>query len=281
MNELAELDTRRGHNGTVGRAAETEESEVSEDPVSLDVLIPVLNEERVLKSTVNALATYLSTRMSDYDWRIVVIDNGSTDRTLALCRSLADTCARVDFIHLGARGRGRALKVAMAQSKADIVAYMDADLSTKLSQLPPLVAGVSSGTYDIGVGSRLCKGARVTGRSLKRELISRAYSLLVQSMFRTSFTDPQCGFKALNRRTARTVAQCARDNGWFFDSEMLILAEANGYDIGELPVQWVDDPDSRVRILSTAWGDLKGLLRLRFGGLREASLRLQRLEQRP
>ena len=174
------------------------------------------------------------------------------------------------------RGRGRALKRAWAESDADIVAYMDVDLSTDLSALPQTIAAVDGEGYDIAIGSRLKRGAQVIGRSFKRELISCSYSLIFRAMFLAGFQDAQCGFKAVSRRAADDVAPLVVDNGWFFDTEMLLIAEKNGYRIKEIPVKWTDDPDSRVKIISTAWEDIKGLLRLRFGGLRQASREIAR-----
>ena len=144
-------------------------------------------------------------------------------------------------------------------------------MSTDLSALLELVDAVNNERCDVAIGSRLKKGARVIGRPLIRELISRAYSLIFRAMFFTGFRDAQCGFKALSRRAARDVVPLVRDNGWFFDTELLIVAEKNGYRIKEVPVKWTDDPESRVRIVSTAYDDMKGLLRLRLGGLRRAS----------
>ena len=238
---------------------------------SLDLVLPVLNEEHDLALAVETLLAFLADNLQEYDWRIVIADNGSTDSTPDICRELSRDNQRVDFIRLEERGRGRALKRAWTESDAAIVGYMDVDLSTGLDALPLLVRAIAHEGYDIAIGSRLARGARVVGRPLRRELISRAYSLLVRAMFWTGFLDPQCGFKALNRRTARSVVGLVRDGGWFFDTEMLIIAEKNDYRIKEVPVHWTDDPDSRVDIIRTAYGDLKGLLRLRAGGLRRAS----------
>ena len=238
---------------------------------SLDVVLPVLNEERDLAPAVETLLAFLADNLQEYDCRIIIADNGSTDSTPAICRELSRDDPRVDFIRLEERGRGRALKRAWAESEAAIVGYMDVDMSTGLDALPLLVRAIAQEGYDIAIGSRLARGARVVGRPLKREIISRAYSLIVRTMFQTRFLDPQCGFKVLNRRTAHSVVGLVRDDGWFFDSEMLIIAEKNGYRIKEVPVHWTDDPDSRVDIIRTAYGDLKGLLRLRAGGLRRAS----------
>ncbi|MCD5400650.1 MAG: glycosyl transferase [SAR202 cluster bacterium Io17-Chloro-G1] len=241
---------------------------------TLDVVIPVLNEERALADSVNALAAFLSNNLNDYEWAVVVADNGSTDATPSICQSLSEQDSRVRHVRLEQKGRGRALKQAWAESDADIVAYMDVDLSTDLSALPQTIAAVDDEGYDIAIGSRLTRGARVIGRSFKRELISRSYSLIFRAMFLAGFQDAQCGFKAVSRRAADDVAPLVVDNGWFFDTEMLLIAEKNGYRIKEIPVKWTDDPDSRVKIISTAWEDIKGLLRLRFGGLNQASREL-------
>ena len=243
---------------------------------TLDVVIPVLNEARALADSVNALAAFLSNNLNDYEWAVVVADNGSTDATPSICQSLSEQDSRVRHVRLEQRGRGRALKLAWAESNADVVAYMDVDLSTDLSVLPQTIAAVDGEGYDIAIGSRLKRGAQVIGRSFKRELISRSYSLIFRAMFLAGFQDAQCGFKAVSRRAADEVAPLVVDNGWFFDTEMLLIAEKNGYRIKEIPVKWTDDPDSRVKIFSTAWEDIKGLLRLRFGGLRQASREIAR-----
>ena len=235
-------------------------------PVSLDVVIPCLNEEGALPESVCRLHEFMSSNMGEYSWNIVVADNGSTDGTLKEAAYLADRFPEVRYIRLEQRGRGRALRRAWTESHADVVAYMDVDLSTDLAYLPDLVGAVATGGYHLAVGSRLLPGSRVIGRTLKREITSRGYSLLFRSMFFTTFRDAQCGFKAVSRKVADDLAPLVLDNGWFFDSELLILAQKCGFPIREIPVRWTDDPDSRVRIIRTAWEDVKGLLRLKFGG---------------
>ena len=238
---------------------------------SLDVVVPVLNEERALAASVTKLHTFLSDQLGDYEWRILIADNGSTDLTFQVAQRLSEQYARLESIRLEQRGRGRALKRAWSESNADIVCYMDVDLSTDLEALPFLVEAISSGGYDVATGSRLMRASRVIDRSPVREFVSRAYNLIFRAMFLVGFRDAQCGFKALSRRAVRDVVPLVRDTGWFFDTELLVLAEKNGYRVKEVPVKWTDDPDSRVKIVSTAYEDMKGLLRLRFGGLREAS----------
>lgn len=234
---------------------------------SLDVVVPVLNEERDLPQSIPTLHARMAADFPDMDWRIVIADNGSEDRTPEVSRSLAERFTGVSPLRLEQRGRGLALKTAWGQSDADVVAYMDVDLATDLDALPPLVRGVADGECDIAIGSRLAKGARVERRTLKREVISRCYSALFRAMFFTSFIDAQCGFKALSRRAADLTLPLIQNSRWFFDTELLIIAQANGFVIREIPVHWIDDPDTRVKIVSTAAEDIKGLLRLRFGGI--------------
>ena len=234
---------------------------------TLDMVLPVLNEEVDLPVHARVLHEFMTQRLQAYDWRIVVADNGSTDSTLDVAKRLSDEFQRVGYVSLEQRGRGRALRRAWTESAADIVGYMDVDLSTDLEALPALIDAVRDGVCDIATGSRLIRGNDVGRRPLKREVASRGYSLLFRTMFLTGFRDAQCGFKALNRRTVNDILPLVRDNHWFFDTEMLILAEKSGYTVREFPVKWTDNPDTRVNIIGTAYEDIKGLLRLRFGGL--------------
>lgn len=241
---------------------------------SVEFVIPVLNEERALPVCIERLHGFLGEAMQACDWRIVVADNGSTDRTPAVCEELSLKYGEVGYLRLEERGRGRALRTAWLASDADYLCYMDVDLSTELDAIPPLIDSLANG-YDLAVGSRLDKRSNVIGRTLKREVVSRCYNLIIRSMFFVRFRDAQCGFKAISREAAKELAPLVLDNGWFFDTELLILAEKNGYRILELPVKWTDDPDTRVKIVKTAYDDMAGLFRLRFGGLRRASKRLR------
>lgn len=241
---------------------------------SVEFVIPVLNEERALPGSVERLHGFLHGAMKAYDWCIVVADNGSTDRTPDVCEELSSRYEEVGYLRLEERGRGRALRTAWLAGEADYHCYMDVDLSTELEAIPPLIDSLANGGYDLAIGSRLDRGSTVIGRTLKREVVSRCYNLIIRSMFFVRFRDAQCGFKAISVEAARELAPLVVDNGWFFDTELLILAEKNGYRIAEIPVRWEDDPDTRVKIVKTAYEDLKGLFRLRFGGLRKASARL-------
>src|SRR5215217_7146466 len=233
--------------------------------VSVEVVVPVYNEEATLSGSIVTLCAYLESYFP-YRWSVIIADNDSTDDTLAIAKGLADADPRVRVLHLDEKGRGRALKAAWFASEADIVAYMDVDLSTNLSSFLPLIAPLATGHSDLSIGSRLLKGTTVT-RQWKRELISRCYNLLIKAMFRNRFSDAQCGFKAVKRSAAQKLLPQVEDGEWFFDTELLLLAEERGYRISEVPVDWIEDLDSRVDIVSTAIKDVKGVLRMKTSRL--------------
>jgi putative flippase GtrA len=231
-----------------------------QDVPVLDVVVPVYNEEADLATCVTRLRAYLSDHFP-YGFRITVADNASTDRTWQIARSLADRLPDVAAVHLDAKGRGRALRQVWQASDALVLAYLDVDLSTDLAALLPLVAPLISGHSDLAIGSRLARGSRVV-RGPKREFISRSYNFILRAGLAARFSDAQCGFKAIRGDVARRLMPMVKDTGWFFDTEMLVLAERAGLRIHEVPVDWVDDPDSRVDIVSTAIEDLKGVVRV-------------------
>jgi glycosyltransferase involved in cell wall biosynthesis len=231
----------------------------------VDVVLPVFNEERDLSNSVETLRRFLPQHLG-LPWQITIADNGSTDETFSVAQALADRDTRVHVVHLPEKGRGRALKKVWLESSADILTYMDIDLSTNLNCFPPLVAAIAQEGYDLAVGSRLAPSAKIQ-RSLRREVISRSYVSLIRALFWTRFSDAQCGFKAISRPMAQALLPHVLDPFWFFDTELLIIAEKRGFFIKEIPVTWIEDPDTRVRIVRTAIQDLCGLLRLRIGGL--------------
>ncbi len=226
----------------------------------LDVVVPVYNEEADLEPCVRRLHAYLSAHFP-YPFRITIADNASIDATAAVAHRLSADLAEVESVHLVQKGRGRALKHVWTHSDASVLAYMDVDLSTDLGALLPLVAPLISGHSDLAIGSRLARGSRVV-RGAKREFISRSYNLILRSTLSARFSDAQCGFKAIRGDVAERLLPMVEDTGWFFDTEMLVLAERAGLRIHEVPVDWVDDPDSSVDIIATAMADLKGIVRL-------------------
>jgi putative flippase GtrA len=226
----------------------------------LDLVIPVYNEEAALAASVRRLHAFLSGGFP-FSWRIVIADNASADATPAIAANLARELDGVESLRLEQKGRGRALRAAWSRSDARVVAYMDVDLSTDLRGLLPLVAPLVSGHSDVAIGTRLAHGANVV-RGPRRELISRAYNAILHTVLRARFSDAQCGFKALRTDTARELLRDVRDEEWFFDTELLVRAQRRGLRIHEVPVDWVEDPDSRVDIVQTAKDDLRGVLRL-------------------
>ena len=235
------------------------------DTLSADIVIPVYNEEHSLPVCLERLLPFCRENLAGYQWRVVIADNGSIDGTLDVANALAAQYeGEVGVVHLEQKGRGRALKRAWSESDADIRAYMDVDLSTDINRIPDLLDAIRDG-HDVSTGSRLKRGAETT-RSFKREFVSRSYNLMIKSVFLSGFSDAQCGFKAISRRTADNLLPLIKDNAWFFDTELLLIAEKNGYPIADFPVAWEEDPDTRVKIVSTAWEDIKGLARLRFKG---------------
>jgi putative flippase GtrA len=233
------------------------------EQLALEVVVPVYNEQELLETSIRTLHAYLTAEL-DVPWLITIADNASTDATLDIATLLTYDLDQVAILHLDERGRGRALKRAWLASTAQVVAYVDVDLSTDLRALPPLIAPLLSGHSDVAIGTRLAASSRVT-RGGKREFISRSYNFLLRRTMGASFTDAQCGFKAMRTDVAARLLPLVEDTGWFFDTELLILAERSGLRIHEVPVDWVDDPDSRVDILSTATDDLKGMVRVTRG----------------
>lgn len=252
-----ELDADRA-----GRPDVVAEARSAGVPV-LDVVVPVYNEEAALAASVRRLHRHLDTHFP-FPARITIADNASVDATPKIAAELAAELPDVRFVRLEEKGRGRALHAVWSESDAPVLAYMDVDLSTDLAALAPLVASLISGHSDLAIGTRLSRGARVV-RGAKREFISRCYNLILKSALSARFSDAQCGFKAIRADVARQLLPYVSDTGWFFDTELLVLAERSGLRIHEVPVDWVDDPDSRVDIVATATADLKGIGRLLRG----------------
>jgi putative flippase GtrA len=243
----------------------------------LDVVVPVHNEQLDLATCIRRLHHHLTTQVP-YTFRITIADNASSDDTPRIARRLADEFAEVEAVRLADKGRGRALRHTWLRSDAQILVYTDVDLSTDLAALLPLVAPLISGHSDLAIGTRLAPGARVV-RGAKREVISRTYNLILHSMLAAHFSDAQCGFKAIRRDVATELLPLVHDTGWFFDTELLVLAERAGLRVHEVPVDWVDDPDSRVDIVTTAIADLRGVARV-GGGLLRGTIPLTPLRAR-
>ncbi|MFE3175189.1 glycosyltransferase [Amycolatopsis sp. NPDC059090] len=227
---------------------------------TVDIVIPVYNEERALPGCVQVLREFLR-REFPFEWTIVIADNASTDRTLEVAEALARDDKALRVRHLDRKGRGLALRETWRASTADVVVYMDVDLSTGLDALLPLVAPLVNGHSDLAIGSRLAPGAR-TVRGPKREFVSRCYNKMIRLSHGARFSDAQCGFKAARTDVLRPLLDHVRDDAWFFDTELLLLAEHNGLRVHEVPVDWVEDADSRVDVAKTALDDIRGLIRV-------------------
>ncbi|MCA4135118.1 bifunctional glycosyltransferase family 2/GtrA family protein [Arthrobacter sp. M4] len=240
--------------------------------LALEIVVPVFNEEAILEKSIKRLVDYLSQEIL-FTWRVTIADNASTDNTALIGERLAEEIPDVNYRRLDVKGRGYALRDAWLASEAKVVAYLDVDLSTDLAALPPLVAPLLSGHSDISIGTRLGQTSRVV-RGPKREFISRCYNLLLKRTLQVRFSDAQCGFKAVRREVAQRLLPFVEDNRWFFDTELLILAERAGLRIHEIPVDWIDDPDSRVDIKQTALDDIRGLIRV-AGAMLKGTIPLQ------
>ncbi|MBO9048087.1 bifunctional glycosyltransferase family 2/GtrA family protein [Curtobacterium flaccumfaciens pv. flaccumfaciens] len=229
-------------------------------PLDIDIVVPCYDEQDTLAAHVRRLHSFCRTSLH-HSWRITIADNASTDDTARIADDLAAMLPGVHAVHLPEKGRGRALKEVWAASPATVLVYLDEDLSTDLAALEPLVAPLLSGHSDLAIGTRLAGSSRVV-RGSKREFISRSYNLLLRTTMGVSFSDAQCGFKAVTKAAADHLLPLCEDDAWFFDTELLVLAEHAGLRIHEVPVDWVDDVSSSVHIASTATEDLKGMWRV-------------------
>jgi glycosyltransferase involved in cell wall biosynthesis len=226
----------------------------------VEVVVPVHNEEHVLEASIRRLHGYLEASFP-FSFRVTIADNASTDATWLLAKRLAERLGGVRAVHVPEKGRGRALRQVWGASDAAVVAYMDVDLSTGLEALLPLVAPLLSGHSDLAIGTRLANGAAVV-RGPKRELVSRCYNLLLRATMRARFSDAQCGFKAGRTEVVRALLPAVEDEAWFFDTELLLAAQRGCLRIHEVPVDWVEDADSRVDVVRTALDDLRGMARV-------------------
>ena len=230
---------------------------------TVDLVVPVYNEETTLASSVETLVA--ADTGPGTDVTIIIADNASTDSTPRTAAALAAAHPNVEYVRLEQKGRGRALSRVWQASTADIVAYTDVDLATDIRALEPMVEVIRSGLADVAIASRLQPGLEVQ-RGVRREIISRCYNRLLKLSLGVGFSDAQCGFKAMSAQAARELLPVVEDTEWFFDTELLARAEWAGYRIHEFGTDWIDDPDSSVDVLATAWKDIRGIVRLRRGG---------------
>lgn len=228
----------------------------------VEITVPVYNEEEELEKHITILVRFCTKQLTSFEWHITVADNASTDNTPVIAATIAKKNPKISLLRLEQKGRGRAVKRSWSMSHADYCVYMDLDLSTDLVHLPILLKALHNN--DIAIGSRLAKGAKVNGRTILREITSRTLNFIIQFLFKTHFTDAQCGFKAVTKKVVEDLIPKIQDNSWFFDGELLIVGEKSGYKIFEEPVHWVDNPGSTVRLMTTIFGDMKAMIRLLF-----------------
>ena len=250
---------------SLGLAAATGDSQqfrtLNPQTLTIDIVLPVLNEAHIIEASISKLHKYLIDNLP-YRWQIIIADNGSNDGTDRIAQQLTKRWSGVRLVRLNERGRGLALKTVWQKSKADILAYMDIDLSTNLDSFMPMISPLITGDAGLATGSRLMKESR-TRRGFRRDIISRCYNRIIRTTMKTNFVDAQCGFKAIRRNLAQKLLPHIKNKAWFFDTELLVKAEYEGYKIHEEPVEWIEDADSRVRIIETAADDIKGLSRVR------------------
>lgn len=232
--------------------------------MKLLIVIPAFNEESVLKQSVLKIFDFCESNLPDA-YQIIIADNKSTDQTAKIGRALAQRLRPVDYLYVGLKGKGAAIRSGFSKYSADIYCFMDADLATDLSALPLLIKGINQG-WDVVIGSRFAKESKVR-RSLPRKIFSWGYHAIAKIFLNLKIKDLPCGFKGINQKVKENVLPQVRNNEWFFDSELVVLAEKQGYKIKEIPISWSDPrkgrDKSRVRTLPLAINYLKEIIALR------------------
>jgi glycosyltransferase involved in cell wall biosynthesis len=229
---------------------------------TVDIVIPVYNGEKELKNSIKTIISFLRKINFPYKWKIIISDNVSTDNTPKIAKVLSKEYKNVEYLFIPKKGRGIALRTAWMKSKAEIVSFMDVDLSVELEAFPRMVSKIAEGS-DICIGSRFLKESKVK-RSLKREIFSRSYNFLLKLLFQNKFTDAQCGFKAFNTEAVKRILPFVNDDEWFFDTELLVLAERKKYKISEIPFTWTEGKSTTVKLIKTSIKLLKKAIKLRF-----------------
>ena len=217
--------------------------------MTINIVIPVLNEERSLRSGVEKTIYFLETTEIKDKYRITIADNGSTDSTEAIAKDLCTEYNCVNYLRLADRGVGLAFREAIKCNKENVIGYMDVDLATDIRHLKQIYRLFSENKADIAVGSRLLPKSKVYNRTLLREFTSRTLNLILKIFLGVHFSDAMCGFKFYKKEIAEHLVEISSDNkGWFFCAEMMIRAEWDNISIKEIPVLWHDDPNSKVKV---------------------------------
>lgn len=227
----------------------------------VDFCLPVKDEEKILKRSLDKLLAYLSGQDFNFSWRIVGLINGSSDNSLDIFKDFQQHYpSQILYLAVVESGRGGALKEYWRQSSADLLVYMDADLAVSLANVPALLRPLLDNSGDLVIGSRLLSAARIK-RSWSREIISQSYNIISRYLLQHQISDLQCGFKAIRRAVFNELAPYLQDNSWFFDTELVILALRLGYRVREIPVDWQENRYGRrhstVKIMRDSWRFLK------------------------
>ncbi len=231
--------------------------------VKVNITIPVYNEEESLSQKIQELIAFLNKTKFPHKYEIIIADNASTDNTGKIAKKLVKKYPLVKYIRIDKKGRGLALKTVWTKTNADVLSYMDVDLSTDLKHFKPLIDSIVVSKNNLAIGNRLGKNSKVIGRSFLRELLSRGYNLILRLIFFSPINDSQCGFKAIDRKSFLKLVKEIEDNNWFLDTEMILLALHRGMKVSQIDVKWIDDPGSQVKIVKTVSEDLHGVARVK------------------
>lgn len=211
----------------------------------VSVVLPAYNESELIVDSVEKVRNVLLEL--GWTFEIIIAENGSTDGSDIISKMLSEEYEEVKHLHTE-KGRGNALRAAFKKAEGDVIMYMDMDLSTDLRYIEVIVNSILDG-YDVVTGSRLLPESVVVGRISKREITSRAYNFLVRLILGSKLMDHQCGFKAYNKESLRVIIDDVKDNDWSFDTEILVKSQKKGFKVTEIPVYWVDNTDTSVKLL--------------------------------
>lgn len=228
------------------------------------IVIPIYNEEKILEKNILRLYNFLQNNNLE-NWQIVIADNASTDQSEKIGQKLNTNYQQIGYLKIPKRGKGIAIRTAWKKySDADIFTFIDADLSTDITFLPNLINAIAKENYDIAIGDRFDKNSKVK-RNLKRNIISLGYRFILKISLKTKINDLPCGFKAINKKILDNIVPLVKNNTWFFDSEIVLLAEKMGYKIKKIPIIWQENREKQnnTPLWSIIKEYLKEILRLK------------------
>lgn len=228
--------------------------------ISVNIVIPIYNEEKVIKNTTETILDFINSNHLPYRLTLTLADNGSTDNTLEICQDLSERFSEVKLLNIKEKGKGIAIRNAWQKSDADLLVFMDADLSSDLKHLPALIEAVALEKYDLSIGNRLGKTSKVISRRFMRKIASRVYNLLMRFLFKTGVDDHQCGFKAISKNGFDLISSELQENAWFFDTELIVIALKNNLKIKQVDIVWTDNINSKVTLGKTSLDMLKAAL---------------------